>query len=44
MNDNKVHIELRVVFQILADGAVNEAEMEVARASIEAIEKNWLPG
>jgi hypothetical protein len=33
LKDNKVHVELREVFQILADGAVKEAEMEAAGAS-----------
>jgi len=43
LKDNKVHVKLREVFQILADGAVKEAEMEAAGASKEAIEKEWLP-
>ena len=39
-----VHVELKEVFAILADGVAKEAEMEAAGASKSEIEKEWLPG
>jgi site-specific DNA recombinase len=44
LKDNQVHVGLKEVFAILADGVAKEAEMEAAGASKEAIEKEWLPG
>jgi len=39
-----VHVELKEVFAILADGVAKEAEMKAAGASENAINEEWLPG
>lgn len=39
-----VHVELKEVFAILADGVAKEAEMKAAGATEEAIKEEWLPG
>ena len=44
LKDGAARVELKEVFQILADGAAKEAEMEAAGASKEAIDEEWLPG
>lgn len=44
LKDGVVHVELKEVFAILADGVAKEAEMKSAGATKEAIEKEWLPG
>jgi len=42
--DGEVHVALKEVFAILADGVAKEAEMKAAGASENAIKEEWLPG
>jgi hypothetical protein len=39
-----VEVQLREVFQVLADGAEMEEELRASNASENAINRNWLPG